>query len=149
MLSLGFIIVELVGLLLRDRRFRVHMGNDTSAWRPQLNGLPQGSVLAQVLFNMYSNDLPVTRGRKFICLAFQGQFFSKLECSLSSDVAQMSHFCRLGMCGMDFSSSVRFRFGFGSVLKKTADSVRFFCRSLLASKKRVSYLSCVCIFHFG
>jgi len=57
---------RLVGLLLRDRRFRVHMGNDTSAWRPQSNSLPQGSVLAPVLFNLYSNDLPVTRGRKFI-----------------------------------------------------------------------------------
>ena len=73
--------------------------HDTSAWRPQCNGLPQGSVLALVLFNLYSNDLPVTRGRKFIyaddiCLAIQGQFFSELECSLSSDMARMSHFCR-------------------------------------------------------
>jgi len=52
-----------------------------------------------VLFNLYFNDLPVTHGRKFIyaddiCLAIQGQFFSELECSLSSDMAQMSHFCR-------------------------------------------------------
>jgi len=57
---------QLVGLLLRDQRFRVHMGNDTSSWSPQRNDLPQGSVLAPVLFNLYSSDLPVTRGRKFI-----------------------------------------------------------------------------------
>jgi len=37
------------------------MGNDTSAWRPQRNSLPEGFVLAPVLFNLYSNDLPVTR----------------------------------------------------------------------------------------
>ena len=38
-------------------------------------------------------------GRKFIyadgiCLAIQGKYFSELECSLSSDMARMSHFCR-------------------------------------------------------
>ena len=75
------------------------MGNDASSWRPQRNGLPQRSVDAPVLFNLYSNDLPVTRGQKFIyaddiCLAIQGQYFSELECSLSSDMAQMSHFCQ-------------------------------------------------------
>jgi len=52
---------------------------------PKCNGLPQGSVLAPVLFHLNSNDLPVTRGRKFIyagqgqCLAIQGQYFSELD----------------------------------------------------------------------
>jgi len=64
--SMPYWFTRLVGLLLRDRRFRVHMSNDTSARIPQRNGLPQGSVIAPVLFNLYSNDLPVTRGRKFI-----------------------------------------------------------------------------------
>jgi len=41
-----------------------------------------------VLLNLYSNNLPVRRGQKFIyaddiCLAIQGQYFSELECSLS------------------------------------------------------------------
>ena len=64
--SMPYWFNRLVGLMLRDRRFRVHMGNDTSTWRSQRNGLPQGSVLAPVLFNLYSNDRPVTRGRKIV-----------------------------------------------------------------------------------
>jgi len=54
------------------------------------------------LHRFYSTCTPTTchtRGQKFIyaddiCLAIQGQFFSELECSLSSDMARMSHFCR-------------------------------------------------------
>ena len=41
------------------------------------------AVLAPILFNLYSNDLPVTHGRKFIyaddiCLAIQGQYFQQI-----------------------------------------------------------------------
>jgi len=87
---------RLVSLLLRDQRFRVHMGNGTSSWRPQRNGFSQGSVLVSVLFNLYSNDLPVTRGRKFIyaddiCLAIQGQYFSELECAISRQIWRGHH----------------------------------------------------------
>jgi len=46
--SMPYWFTRLVGLLLRDRRFRVHMANVTSSWRSQRNGLCQGSVLAPV-----------------------------------------------------------------------------------------------------
>jgi len=78
--------------------FEIDVSGCTGAWRPQRNGLPQGSVLAPILFNLYSTtcQLHVAENSFTLttCLAIQGQFFSELECSLLSDMARMSHFCR-------------------------------------------------------
>ena len=50
-------------------------------------GFLRGSVLSPTLFNLYTNDLPVTGSRKFIyaddvCLTKQAQRYAELECSL-------------------------------------------------------------------
>jgi len=62
--------------------------------------LSQGSVLSPTLFNLYTNDLPVTGSRKFIyaddiCLTKQAQRYAELECCLSSDMVRMDSYCRL------------------------------------------------------
>jgi len=98
--NMPYWFARLIELFLRDRRFRVHIGDDTSAWRTQVNRLPQGSVVSPTLFNLYTNDLPVTGSRKFIyaddiCLTKQAQMYVELECCLSSDMVRMASYCRL------------------------------------------------------
>ena len=62
--------------------------------------LSQGSVLSPTLFNLYTNDLPVTGSRKFIyaddiCLTKQAQRYAELECYVSSDMVPMAAYCHL------------------------------------------------------
>jgi len=93
-----YFFTGLMGLLLRDRRFRVHMGNDTVLADPDVTAFLEALSLhrfcstcttATCQLQMAENSFMLTT-----CLAIQGQFFSELECSFSSDMAQMSHFCR-------------------------------------------------------
>ena len=82
-------IVRIIQSLLSNRLFFVEMDGRRSRWRKQKNGLPQGSVLAPILFNIYTNDQPQFRDiRRFIyaddlCLAFQSNSFDTIERKLS------------------------------------------------------------------
>jgi len=57
------VIMEMVG----NRSFTLTTGNNKrSRLRHLKNGFPQGSVLAPLLFNIYTSDLPIILSRKYV-----------------------------------------------------------------------------------
>ena len=88
---IGSFIMELV----RNHSFSLTTGNGVqSRLRRLKNGVTQGSLLAALLFNIYTHDLPVTVARKFVyaddlAIMHFANDWQSLEETLTQDMATL------------------------------------------------------------
>jgi hypothetical protein len=55
-------LIKLINSYVTNRKFRVSVEGELSTPREIQAGVPQGSVLAPILYSLYINDTPNTRG---------------------------------------------------------------------------------------
>ena len=91
-------MVKMTMELVRNRSFNLTTGDSKqSRLRRLKNGVPQGSVLALLLFNIYTYDLPSMISRKFayaddLALLHSSGNWKNLERTLSQDMFTLSEY---------------------------------------------------------
>ena len=94
-------MVKMIMKLVRNRSFTLTTGDSKqSRLRRLKNGVPQGSVLAPLLFNIYTYDLPFMISNKFayaddLALLHSSGNWKDLEGTLSQDMSTLSAYLQI------------------------------------------------------
>ena len=89
-------MVRMIMELVYNRSFTLTTGSgQRSRLRRLKNGVPQGSVLARLLFNIYTHDLPNTVSTKYaysddLAIVHPARKWETLEGTLSQDMSTLS-----------------------------------------------------------
>jgi Reverse transcriptase (RNA-dependent DNA polymerase) len=90
-------LAKLMNSMLSNRYFLLFFGDKSSRWRRINNGLPQGSVLAPILFDL--SEIPCTMSKQFqyaddVVLTYQSNSIPECEENLEVDLETMNGYSR-------------------------------------------------------
>ena len=108
-------MIRMIMELVRNRSFTLTTGDSNqSRLRRLRNGLPQGSVLARLLFNICTFDLPSMTSQKYayaddLALLYGSRDWKAVEDTLSQDMTTLSAYLqtwRLKLCNTKMVTAV-------------------------------------------
>ena len=105
-------MVKMIMELVRNRSFTLTTGDSKqSRLRRLKNGVPQGSVLAPLLFNIYTYNLPSMISRKFayaddLALLHSSGNWKDLEGTLSQDISTLSAYLQIWRLKLSHTKTV-------------------------------------------